>query len=432
MFRLALKNLWHRRKSLGWLTIELIIVSLLAWYLIDKTAVQVYNNTRPMGYDYDQLVRINFGYINEESSSHNPASADSTTIMRNVEHILDEVRGWGEVESATICIDPSLENLSSWNSTVSTLTDTISVNQIRFFPEKDFFRTFGITTPEGYTPIEELNARTYADGEVIITKSALDNLKLDKRAIGKPIGFSNQESILAGVINDIRTKSIIYETSVALQPITQRWTKYLWEMYKRQPFFIVARLKDGVDINKFIETNDSRIYKELRVGNFYVDAISSFPQLGKRLADQQGVTDKIRTTMILLVFFVVCVGLGVVGSFWLQTRRRNIEAGVMKSFGASPRYIRTMMLIEGAILTVITWAIGCFLRLQHALKEGFEQGETTSNVYIDNGWVTNFSEHFIIISTIVLVVMLAMVELGIYIPARKISKVNPVDALRDE
>ena len=92
------------------------------------------------------------------------------------------------------------------------------------------------------------------------------------------------------------------------------------------------------------------------------------------------------------------------------------------------------MLWEGCIITVLAWATGCMLYLQYAMNNGLADKERLafSTEVLPRDWATNFTIHFIVISSIVLVLVLAVVLAGIYVPARRISHVNPVDALRDE
>lgn len=93
-----------------------------------------------------------------------------------------------------------------------------------------------------------------------------------------------------------------------------------------------------------------------------------------------------------------------------------------------------MLLGEGTVLTVISVLAGCFLYLQYAMSEGLFQGyglEKVPETMISH-WVTGFGTHFIGVSGIVLAIILSVVLVGIYIPGRNISRVNPVDALRDE
>ena len=105
--------------------------------------------------------------------------------------------------------------------------------------------------------------------------------------------------------------------------------------------------------------------------------------------------------------------------------------GVMLSFGGTPGYIVRLLMGEGAVLTFVAALAGCLLYLQYAVKEGLERGNNWRQI-IDECWITDFTQHFLIVSFIVFFILLAVVLIGIYIPARKISRIPPTEALRDE
>ena len=67
--------------------------------------------------------------------------------------------------------------------------------------------------------------------------------------------------------------------------------------------------------------------------------------------------------------------LGVIGTFWLQTRTRREEVGVMLSFGATRSDIVRLLMGEGTVLTVVASLTGFLLYLQYALKEGLAKGQ---------------------------------------------------------
>ncbi len=88
---------------------------------------------------------------------------------------------------------------------------------------------------------------------------------------------------------------------------------------------------------------------------------------------------------------------------------------------------------EGFALTTVSFIIGDLLYLQYALKYGLDTGFGNNIMYnIINNWVTNFNEHFAIISAVVYVILMACVAIGVYLPARSVSRINPVDALRNK
>ena len=81
MFRLILKNIWSRRGKHAWLFIELILVTIIAWKLIDHTTVLLYDASLPMGYDTDRLVKIDVGTLPESHKDYSTESADSAARM---------------------------------------------------------------------------------------------------------------------------------------------------------------------------------------------------------------------------------------------------------------------------------------------------------------------------------------------------------------
>ena len=120
------------------------------------------------------------------------------------------------------------------------------------------------------------------------------------------------------------------------------------------------------------------------------------------------------------------------GTFWLQTRTRREEVGVMLSFGATPGRIVRQLLGEGAVLTTLGTLVGCFIYLQYAISEGLAKGVSDWMGKVQTYWTDSFGLHFLIVSLIVYAILLAVVSVGVYIPARKISRIPPTEALRDE
>lgn len=106
----------------------------------------------------------------------------------------------------------------------------------------------------------------------------------------------------------------------------------------------------------------------------------------------------------------------------------------MRSFGATKGDIVRMLLCEGVVLTVVSSLIGFFGYFQYAFSEGLyvSQWNMESLQYFQHDWIHDFGLHFAGVAGITLLILVIVVSIGIYIPARNISRVNPVDALRDE
>lgn len=119
----------------------------------------------------------------------------------------------------------------------------------------------------------------------------------------------------------------------------------------------------------------------------------------------------------------------------------------MLSFGATPRRVVCLLLGEGTVLTLFASLIGFSVYLQYAVKEGLNNGVGWFNSSLttwasnfgtatvepfEEYWVSDFIQHFCIVSLIILLILSAVVLAGIYIPARSISRISPTEALRNE
>lgn len=193
---------------------------------------------------------------------------------------------------------------------------------------------------------------------------------------------------------------------------------------------IVIRLKDGASMDRFLHEFKPWMLREMRVGNLYARELQSYDDLISS-GEFYSSTSLYRRNLSVALFFLVNLCLGVIGTFWLQTRTRREEVGIMLSYGATPRRIRLQLLGEGVVLTTIATLIGCFLYLQYGLSEGLSKGSAWMKSTMPC-WVDHFGQHFAIVSLIIYLILLVVVLVGIYIPARRISSIAPTEALRDE
>lgn len=154
-------------------------------------------------------------------------------------------------------------------------------------------------------------------------------------------------------------------------------------------------------------------------------------------ADRQEVTQQLRVRTILAGFFLLFLFLGVTGTFWMQTRSRCEEIGIMKSFGATSSQIMRAFLTEGFVLVTVTVGAACLLYLHYALDEGLytpwsQNGNNLTNLLQGRYWFESFGIHVAVVSLLTWTILVIVVSLGIYIPTRQLSHMQPTEALREE
>ena len=341
------------------------------------------------------------------------------------------VENYTGVESATpvlgFCYPNSQGNS---NSQLRAEGDTLdlSVMAMHFLPHTRFFETYGFRPGRGMTP-EQLSDYNYTQNDIVLTENAVERLFHTKDVHGKRCwyrqGSDTTYLAVTGAVGTFKTYSEWRPVAVQFIPLLSIDMEDTAEDAR-----ILLRLKEGVSMQRFLHEFKPWMVKELRAGNLFARSVQSYDKLIED-GEAGGATAIYRRNLAMAAFFLINLCLGVIGTFWLQTRTRREEVGVILSFGGTPGYIVRLLMGEGVVLTFIAVLTGCLLYLQYALKEGLEKGSG----WIDSTetyWVTDFAQHFLIVSFIVFFIMLAVVLIGIYIPARKISRIPPTEALRDE
>lgn len=431
MLKLIIKNLWARRRRNGWLLAELILVSIVTWVILDPVIVVTHDRNIPLGYDADRLCLISLNTLQPQAPGYDEQAEDSTVIMDTYLNLVNIVRNHPEVESATPVIGFCYPN-SRGNSNTELRAEgdsiRISIMSMYFLPHTQFFETYGFRPGIGKTP-EQLSDYNYTQNDIVFTENTAEHffhtVDVSGRRCWETYAGDTTYFSIVGVVGTFRAYSEWRPVPIQFRPMVSIDMEDFADDAR-----ILLRLKDGISMERFLHNFQPWMVTNVRAGNLFARSICSYENLIAE-AEADGSTLIYRRNLAMAAFFLINLCLGVIGTFWLQTRTRREEVGVIRSFGGTPGYIVRMLMGEGAILTCVAALTGCLIYLQYALKEGLEKGSNWM-ASTEEYWVTDFTQHFFIVSFIVFFVMLVVVLIGIYIPARKISRIPPTEALRDE
>jgi len=118
---------------------------------------------------------------------------------------------------------------------------------------------------------------------------------------------------------------------------------------------------------------------------------------------------------------VMALTLGLIGIYGViayTVSQRTREIGIRIALGAEQRELKTMFVRHGLVLAVIGVVIGL------SAAAGVTRFMSSLLFEISPLDVTTY--------TVVLLVLLTAAALATYIPARRASSIDPVDAIRDE
>ena len=182
---------------------------------------------------------------------------------------------------------------------------------------------------------------------------------------------------------------------------------------------LCVRVKEDQD-KDFITRLKADSEKLYRVGNVFIAEVRSFDDIRRNY--QQSQTNSMRSYILGMVFLLLNIFLGLLGTFWFRTQQRRGEIALMKSLGGTDHSVFVRQLVEGLLLLVIATIPAVFINWNLANSElnAWMNGTT-----IEGG-------RFIITVLISFILIALMIVVGIWIPARKAMKVQPAEALHNE
>lgn len=410
-----IRNEW---RSNLWLALELLLVSVVMWYIIDLLYCRMATYLEPRGFDTEHCYLINMGVLTDKSPDYTPYS-DTHKQSDEVRELVERLRRRPEVEVVSLSLSAYPYNGSNGSAEVD--YDTLHAPRwtIRRIATPDFVRVFRYQGARGET--SEQLAEILERGDFL----ASDNLY---RKYGVPMTslVGKNEFHLFGDTTQT------YRLGAALQNV--RWDDYsqastsysmVYNMNLLPDDWINAdnelcvRVRADRDQN-FMENLKADSEKQFRIGNLYISDIKSFKDI--RRSFQQGDTSQMRILVVGMGFLLLNIFLGLLGTFWFRTQQRRGEIALHKAMGATDGAVFGRLMSEGIFLLLIVTVPAVIIDIVMA---HFELNSWR------NGTTLEWSRlAFCVAATFVLIA--AMIGVGIGLPARRAMKVQPAEALHDE
>ena len=404
-----IKNEWL---SNLWLALELLVVSVVMWYVVDYLYTRAATYLEPRGFNIEHCYLIELGELTPKSPDYMPDKSRDDTHA-DIAELVERLRRRPEVEAVSLSQNSYPYNGS--NSSGEVRYDTLQSPEwtIRRMVTPDFVRVFRYQGTRGETP-EQL-AEMLERGEFL----ASDNLY--RKYDHKLTEFVGKRFQLFGDT----TKT--YQLGAALQNVRYHDYDQARSSYcflAKQSFYYVGlelcvRVREGQD-NNFITKLKEDSESQFRIGNLFISEIRSFHDIRRNF--QQAWTNDIRNYVMGMGFLLLNIFLGLLGTFWVRTQPRRSEIAVHKAHGATDGAIFRRLLSEGLLLLAVVTPIALVIdwNLAHLELNSWRNGTTLE-------W-----DRLLLCAGISVVLMALMIAIGIGIPARKAMKVQPAEALHDE
>lgn len=407
-----IKNEW---RSNTWLALELLVVSVVMWYIVDYIYTQTATYLEPRGFDIEHCYLINMGLLTDKSPDYKPYQSNEEH-QNEVREMLNRLQHRPDVEAVSLSQNSYPYNGS--NSTTSVLYDTLQSPgwTIRSLVTPDFVRVFRYCGTRGETP-EQLAEILKNENQFLASDNLFRKYDLPMTSlVGKPFCLFDDTTktiTLGAALKDVRyddfsqarySYRMVYKMPDNMMDYSKEWC---------------VRVRPDQD-RGFIERLKADSEKLYRVGNIFIAEVRSFADI--RESYQRGWMNQLRNYAVGMGFLLLNIFLGLLGTFWFRTQQRRSEIALHKAHGATSRAIFRRLLGEGWLLLLLVTPVALVVDYNLAHLEL-------------NSWRNNTTlewDRLLLCALISFLLIALMIAIGIGIPARRAMKVQPAEALHDE
>ena len=415
LFR-QIRNEWRGNT---WLALELLVVSVVMWFIIDMLYCRAGTYLEPRGFDTAHCYRIYLGSLTDKSPDYTPYE-DAARQRDDILEVVERLRHRPEVEAVSLSLNAHPYNGN--NSGCSLEYDTLRSSGfvVRRYMTPDFVRVFRYRGAKGETP-DQL-AQQLTEGKLLASNNIF-------RRYGVPL------TRIAGDGFHFDGDTLTSYTVIALQTVRYHdYQQAYWsytvcanmEQYFNQSPGLVnpsnelcVRVKANQD-QDFIDRLRADSEKQFRIGNIYIADIRSFADIRRNF--QQSWSKDTQFLSAGMGFLLLNIFLGLLGTFWFRTQQRRSEIALHKVSGATNRAVFARLLSEGMLLLLIV-TVPAFVidfSLAHAELNAWRNGTTLE-------W-----DRLLLCAAASFVLIALMIVIGIWYPARRAMRVQPAEALHDE
>ncbi len=415
-----IKQILTEWRSNIWLAAELLIVSVVLWYITAWLWGMVRIYTAEHGFDIEHCYLLTFDVVNEKNPSFIKRENAGRGVQEDNIEILNRLQHHPIVEFASLSQNSHPYNGS--NSGVSFWTDDYEANHnyvVRRMVTPDFVKVFKYRGTRGETP-EQL-AEMLRKGEFLLSDGYFtdkENKKIDMTPlIGKGLYSDMYDTTVTHNLGAVLVPPRYYDFAMygltgVMSPIeneTDGWYRWMNE------FCIRVRPEADKNVHETLMDQAETLF---HVGNKVLVDVTSFDDVRESFGREN--MQSVRNMVIIMIFLLVNIFLGLLGTFWFRTRQRASEMAIRLSFGATPAKVFRRLLGEGllilVVVTPIAFIIDCLLTYYdfNDYVRADEFGLTASAALLTFG------------------LMALMIVAGVWFPASKAARIDPAVALKDE
>ncbi len=425
-----LRNEWRGN---FFLALELLVVFVVLWYIVDWCCVTARVYFAPMGFDTEHCYNLTVNRLTPNSALYEEGhtAEDDMDALLEIAERLRHRPGVEEVAISQNCVP-----YGDGSNGFTVCVDTVPVHAMRRWAQPDFLRLFRI---QGV-------AVQGADGRTVWTKSpdslaavlTPETMILSHNVTAKYKELRMPDAIpLLGRQLPLWQPDNDYRMRVAGIAEPMRWSHFEPSDWWGGPFIatdlprevmiefenpaylqLSLRVTPEAD-HGFMDALMADADRLYRVGNTYILDIQPFTRL-QYISELEDVNE-VKTQLCILGFLLLNIFLGVVGTFWFRTQHRRQEVALRMAMGSTRRGIFVRLIAEGLLLLTLAAVPAALVALNLGVAE-----------LVDVGRLPFDAPRFVLAFALSWLLMALMIVVGVCYPARRAMQVQPAEALHDE
>lgn len=418
MIKHILKQIWTQRLSNSWLWIELFLVSVFLWFIVDYIYVIANIYTTPTGYNIEHTYQVNLDQLLPGSNDYISPEKKKTTLGEDLLTVVNRIRNFPGIEA--VCLSQHGIPYSGGNAYNNFVLDTVDVNMQKRLVTPDFFRVFRITTPEG--KVDPLVTALKNENSCVVSTEAEERyLKSGRPLIGATLNGADSSKVkLYGICSSIRYSEFSRKKANIFIKVSDA------EIAKDNTPNLIAGVEISFRVSPeadhdFVSHFKKDMAKQLKIDNLFLLDVKPMSDVRNTFFLATGDFNELNTRLIVAGFLLLNIFLGIIGTFWFRTAYRKSEMGLRMAVGSTRSSLFRLLIAEGVIL--LTLAI---------IPAGVISFNIGKADLVDVNRMDFTFVRFICGMLITYLLMAFMIILGIWYPARQAMKIQPAEVLHEQ